>query len=344
MTRFLAFGGVRFVLAGALAFALAVCFVGRAEAASVFSSSFAAPAVFANSAASGARVVVGDRALTLSWSAVKGAAGYRVSWRGRVLKGGKPTAAWSKKWLGLKVLKASARSHKASGLVNGSEYQLRLESNTKAKKSRWVVKSTLVGFPSVASCANGRGVCVVGETGPGGGSVFYVLRGSETVPGAACGSSCRYLEAAPVGWNSGGSPDPSLQWGGGDGAAGQCSNKFISTGTGIGSGKANTAAIMAACPYSSGNNSAPAALAASTYAPTVNGVVVKGWFLPSLNELNALDVSNVGGLTPGADYWSSSQVGADSAWLQFVGFGGGNNSQLDVFKDNAGHVRAVRAF
>jgi len=326
MTRVFAVGGVRFLLAGVLGLALAACFVGRAEA------------------ASGASVVAGDRALTLKWSAVKGAAGYRVSWRGRVLKGGKPTAAWSAKWLGLKVLKASARSHKASGLVNGSEYQLRLESNTKAKKSRWVVKSTLVGFPSVASCANGRGVCVVGETGPGGGSVFYVLRGSETVPGAACGSSCRYLEAAPVGWNSGGSPDPSLQWGGGDGTAEQCSNKFISTGTGIGSGKANTAAIMAACPDSSGNNSAPAALAASTYAPTVNGVVVTGWFLPSLDELNQLDVSSVGGLTPFVRYWPSSQDDAVLVWVQGTGHGGGNDWQRRDYKKSTNLVRAVRAF
>ena len=110
MARVLASGAVRFMLAGALIAALAICFVGRAEASSVFSSPFASPSVFANSAATGASVVAGDRALTLKWSAVKGAAGYRVSWRGRVLKGGKPTAAWSAKWLGLKALKASARS------------------------------------------------------------------------------------------------------------------------------------------------------------------------------------------------------------------------------------------
>ncbi|MEI7625195.1 MAG: fibronectin type III domain-containing protein, partial [Actinomycetota bacterium] len=147
MSKVLASGAVRFMLAGALIAALATCFVGRAEASSVFSSPFAAPSVFANSAASGASVVAGDRALTLKWSAVKGAAAYRVSWRGRVLKGGKPTAAWSKKWLGLKVLKASARSYKATDLVNGSEYQLRLESKAKAKKSLWVARSTPMASP-----------------------------------------------------------------------------------------------------------------------------------------------------------------------------------------------------
>jgi len=535
MTRVLAFGGVRFVVAGVLAFALAACFVGRAEAASVFSSSVAWPA------ASGASVVAGDRALTLKWSAVKGAAGYRVSWRGRVLKGGKPTAAWSAKWLGLKVLKASARSHKASGLVNGSEYQLRLESNTKAKKSRWVVKSTLVGSPkapvptatipgaptgvsgvagdgqvvvswsapssnggsavtgytvtasggvsrtctttgalsctvtglangtsytftvvatsavgnsvaSVASAAvtpatvpgaptgvsgeagdtsiavswlapssdggsavtgymvtasgggsrtcttatlsctvngltsgtsytftavatNARGdsgasvasapvtslscaaggVCVVGSDGPGGGKVFYAPASPFTETAAACGSSCRYLEAAPAGWKSGSNPDPSLAWGGGGGVADTCSNKTISgaIGTGIGSGKANTAAIMADCPSTdlSDPQSAPAALAASTYEPTVNGVAVTGWFLPSLDELNALDTSNlpssnngVGGLSPNVVYWSSSQLSAVVAWPQRVGIGGGGNWQAYGYKFFSVRVRAVRAF
>jgi Fibronectin type III domain len=533
MTRVMAFGGVRFVLAGALAFALAACFVGRAEAASVFSSSFAAPAVFANSAAPGARVVAGDRALTLSWSAVKGAAGYRVSWRGRVLKGGKPTAAWSAKWLGLKVLKASARSYKATGLVNGDQYQLRLESNTKAKKSRWVVRSTPVASPkavtpaptpavapgaptnvtgvagdgqvvvswlapssdggsaitayivtalgvgnsagcyttgalscSVAGLRNGSpytftvvatnargtsvasvasaaatpatvpgaptgvsgvagdgqvvvswlapssdggsavtgytvtasgggsqtcttsgalscsvtglargtaytftvvatnargnsvasrasdaftaGSWVVGDTGPGGGKVFYVLGGSETVSGAACGSSCRYLEAAPAGWTAGGDPDREFKWGGGNGTAGQCSNKTISgaDGTDIGSGFANTAAIMLACPSTDEQDpqSAPAALAASTYAPTVGGAVVTGWFLPSKDELNALDVSSLGGLSNDY-YWSSSQYSVLYPWTQHVGNCTPTCRQFSfVDKKEPDRVRAVRAF
>ena len=547
MARVLAVGGVRFVLVGVLVAALAACFVGRADAASVLSSSFASSAVFAQPSASAASVVVGDRALTLKWSAVKGAAGYRVSWRGRVLKGGKPTAAWSAKWLGLKALKASSRSYKATGLVNGAQYQLRLESNTKAKKSRWVARSTPVGSPkavtptptpapaptptptptpatvpsaptsvsgvardtsvavswlapssnggsaitgytvtasgggsqscttigalscsvagltngtsytftvkatnavgdSVASVAspavtpatvpdaptsvggvardnyvfvywvppssdgssaitgytvtasgggsqtctvdsttdyrlgcdvfgltngtaytftvkatNARGDSVasltsdaftpgswnVGDDGPGGGKVFYAPNGTFTETGAACGSSCRYLEAAPAGWNSGGSPDPSLQWGGGDGTDGQCSNKNIAgaAGTAIGSGKANTAAIMADCHDSSGSNSAPAALAASTYAPSVNGAVVSGWFLPSKDELNALDISSVGGLAASnGDYWSSSQGGAGSAWSQGVGGVGGVGNQGNSDKDFTFQVRPVRAF
>ena len=548
MTRVLAYGGVRFVLAGALAVVLAACFVGRADAASVFSSSFAAPSMFAQPAVAGAKVVAGDRALTLSWDAVKGAAAYRVSWRGRVLKGGKPTAVWSSQWLGLKVLGASARSYKATGLVNAAEYQLRLESNTTAKKSLWLARSTPVGSPkavtppptppttpatgpgaptgvsgvvgdtsvvvswsapssnggsavtgytvrasgdssqacatngslsctvaglangtaytftvvatsaignsgasvasaavtpatvpgappsvwgvdgdgqvtvswsapssdggsavtgytvsasnggshtcttatlsctvtgltnataytftvkatnargnssasaasaavtpSVASCANGRAVCVVGDIGPGGGKVFYAPGGTFTETDAPCGSSCRYLEAAPADWNPPSSPDPRLKWGGGSGYPNaNCSNRDIpgAASTSIGSGFANTAAIRVACPSTDPLNdeSAPAAFAASTYRPTFNGVVVTGWFLPSLDELNALDISAVGGLLPYPDAYESSSQYPGSTWLywiQIAGNGGEALNQRWANRNFVCSVRPVRAF
>jgi len=423
VTRVLGVSGVRFLLAGVLALAFAAWFVGRAEA------------------ASGASVVVGDRALTLKWSAVKGAAGYRVSWRGRVLKGGKPTTAWSKKWLGLKVLNSSVVSYKVTGLANGAQYQIRLESKAKTKKSRWVTRSTSVASPkavtpgaptsvlatsvgqgrvtvswtaplsnggsavtgytvrasgdssqacatngalscTVAGLANGTaytftvvatsaignsgasaasgavtpatcatgGVCAVGDSGPGGGTVFYAPGAAFTEVGTACFSSCRYLEAAPApGWSSGGSTDPTYQWGGGNGTVvGSCSNKIISgaTGTAIGSGYANTAAIITACPASSGNDSAPAARAAWTYVPTVGGVSIPGWFLPSKDEAMALDASDVGGFVFGNDYWTSSQVGtpgfeANYAWYQWIGY---LTSSLGDHKQQSFHVRPIRAF
>ncbi|MEI6743537.1 MAG: fibronectin type III domain-containing protein, partial [bacterium] len=50
-----------------------------------------------------------------------------------------------------------------------------------------------------ASCAAG-GTCRVGDTGPGGGKVFYVAPTSFVSAGSACDTRCKYLEAAPIGW------------------------------------------------------------------------------------------------------------------------------------------------
>ena len=243
-----------------------------------------------------------------------------------------------------------------SGLTNGTSYTFTVKATNGRGDSAASVASAAV-TPLVASCANGRAVCVVGNTGPGGGKVFYAPGSTFTETGAACGESCRYLEAAPVDWNGAtGSGDPSLWWGGGDNTAGQCSNKDIpgTENTGIGSGKVNTDAIMAACPDATGNDSAPAARAASTYAPYVNGVTVTGWFLPTVAELTALFSSGVGPGLPlsGGIYWSSTQqcagaCGSNFAWgvgRNPMGFGGSDTSWIGGYKPSSGYVRPIRAF
>jgi hypothetical protein len=54
-------------------------------------------------------------------------------------------------------------------------------------------------------------VYTVGDTGPGGGIVFYVSASDFTSTDSTCGAVCRYLEAAPNTW-SGGVEDPSQLW------------------------------------------------------------------------------------------------------------------------------------
>lgn len=76
--------------------------------------------------------------------------------------------------------------------------------------------SAVVSPPAVAlTCAQG-GPCALGDTGPGGGKVFY-YRASGFNCGQNFTDTCHYLEVAPAGWFatisvSGTSADPFLIW------------------------------------------------------------------------------------------------------------------------------------
>jgi hypothetical protein len=114
---------------------------------------------------------------------------------------------------------------------------------------------------------------------------------------------------------------------------------FLPTRPGIGHGAQNTATIVAAC----GSDSA-AALAASY---TQNGF--NDWFLPSIDELNALYRASgvVGGFANNA-YWSSHRSDSGNN-ARYQGFATGTSddglsSQGDSDKTLAFRVRAVRAF
>jgi hypothetical protein len=174
---------------------------------------------------------------------------------------------------------------------------------------------------TAGTCATSTGVagtCFVGNTGPGGGIVFYVN------DSAATGS--RYMEAAPNTWN-GGVEDPLLAWSGN-------TTTNVGTSTGIGTGSANTTAIIAQSATAN-----RAATAARAYA----GGGLTNWFLPSQDELNQLYTQRavVGGFAAG-DYWSSSQDDANNAWVQH--FGDGDQDNDDKSDSLTIDVRPVRAF
>jgi prepilin-type N-terminal cleavage/methylation domain-containing protein len=176
-----------------------------------------------------------------------------------------------------------------------------------------------------ATCATGDGEpgsCEIGDTGPGGGKVFYVA--TTYVPL----SNYNFMEAAPNTWN-GGSEDPAIAW---------CSNTTTliagTFGTAIGTGKTNTDNMVAggACTSSAANS-------ARTYStPTASA---GSWFLPSKDELAQLSSQKdvVGGFAA-ANYWSSSQLGATFAWYQ--SFDSGSQSFGSKFVTLS--VRPVRAF
>jgi hypothetical protein len=195
-----------------------------------------------------------------------------------------------------------------------------------------------------------------GGPGGGGGTVFYV-----STTGFNCGPTitarCKYLEAAPALWNAGGA-EPLRIWA----QQTPIDYRFSAVPNAgsliIGGGYSNTRAIIL---QGNTNPATSAAALSDSYAPTVRGVVVSDWYLPSRDELEQM-CRWVNGLSdatpctaggtintgPGArgfldvkDYWSSSQAGtANKAYEQNLTSG----ASLDGGKDWSQYVRPIRAF
>ena len=130
----------------------------------------------------------------------------------------------------------------------------------------------------------------------------------------------RYLETAPSDQDQG-----RVEWG-------ERRTSVDDTSTAIGTGKANTEAIVTKL----GNGNYAAKLC---YDLELGGY--DDWFLPSKDELNELykQKSTVGGFASNS-YWSSSEYSSYGAWGQgFI-----NGYQSDNYKYLDLHVRAVRAF
>jgi hypothetical protein len=179
----------------------------------------------------------------------------------------------------------------------------------------------------------------VGDTGPGGGIVFYVHQnGTFASTGSDCGSSCKYLEAAPSDFIGGGVDV--FEW------CSDTESKFGVSATEIGTGMANTTSADAVC-------TSGAIQIAADYSN--NGKT--DWHLPSIIELNELckyaGQETTGGLNVActaegslrtgfsADgYWSSSVYSATAAWGEYFYFG----TQHDTSESSTARVRPVRAF
>ena len=191
--------------------------------------------------------------------------------------------------------------------------------------------------PVPASSSSGGSSSVtyaVGDTGPGGGLVFLISGGLT-------------YEMAPKTWSGSSSDDtPTLAW---------CSDTTTSiagaVGTAVGTGSANTTAMLA-LPCTSG-----AAFSADAY----DGGGFTDWFLPSQDELNEMCNYSRNPTTPptgvctgsqdgtfstgtygfaSGEYWSSSQDAANDAWFQSLD----NGNQTNANKLLTLRVRPVRAF
>lgn len=204
---------------------------------------------------------------------------------------------------------------------------------TTASKLRITIQS---GPHKSVSCALG-GTCVVGDTGPGGGKVFYV-----SVGGFSCGitrtATCHYLELAPLSWNSG--TDPLRTWAQSTPVDYTSTSLLLSQS--IGYGAQNTKAII---DQGNSNTATSAAAMAASYSVVVNGTTVNDWFLPSENEL--VEVWNqrtvIGFSASGNNYWSSSSVAqTNGRYFIFGGVSAGNPSGIP--KGSSLYLRPARAF
>jgi hypothetical protein len=184
-------------------------------------------------------------------------------------------------------------------------------------------------------------VYTVGQTGPGGGKIFYVAATPFTC-GPTRASTCNYLEVAPNGWN-GTADDPQRGW-----AHNDFQNTSVpgngATATAIGWGYRNTLAIV-----DQGNNATAlvSAALANTYTVTIAGNVYDDWFLPSKDEINELYLSKsaiaftlpVNVTFP--SYHSSTEDRAGFAFARNLSDGYANS---DYYKYSSAYVRPIRAF
>lgn len=166
---------------------------------------------------------------------------------------------------------------------------------------------------AIGCSASGAGTYEIGDIGPSGvGIVFYVTDGG-----------LHGLEAAPADqsaspWIEGGSTQNTLNG---------------NTLTAIGTGSANTDAIIAQTDHST---------SAAEVCRDYTGGGFTDWFLPSKDELNELYIQRAlfGGLS-GGYYWSSSEDSeAANAWAHRFS----DNDQKVVTKVSTNSVRAVRSF
>ena len=176
-------------------------------------------------------------------------------------------------------------------------------------------------WTAAATCASG-GVCAVGDTGPGGGKVFYVAPTTFTqtnASGTMCTTACKYLEYAPLNWGttlsaiSGctagtATKDPSCKW---------AANKTPATSNLIGSGYNNTRLILAL------DTAGTAAKVASSY----RGSGFSDWFLPSANEMFELCKYATVGRTNCSGGSNGDETYKSVLLSEFTEAGSSNNAQ-----------------
>lgn len=264
------------------------------------------------------------------------------------------------------VVKASSKNRKGYG-ANSESIRLVVG------KSQYSLPTPTPTPTAIATCATGSS-CVVGDTGPGGGIIFYVdelgfnCGPAHTDTGSPLGGLCKYLEFAPSGWLGGsdeqGDTARSPRWvpyayadtdvvgidnlvfGGAQ----------LNTDSELGLGYKNSIAIVnQSGTYETYNQYAAGA------ARTYKGGLKEDWYLPTSTEINLL-CQWVRGVTPsvgascsggflnyrtqlnagfgGSDYWTSTECQSNFAWAMNFD----TQSYQNRNKSSQAFVRPVRAF
>ena len=170
-----------------------------------------------------------------------------------------------------------------------------------------------------ANCIGTKCTYKIGDTGPGGGLIFFVDYFGQY-------ADFNYLEAAPNSceatkrWSSANTSVPAV--------AGWAARA-------VGAGSTNTAAIKAAFTSDNSTNNA------AYFASECSADSKSDWFLGSLGEVKLM-YDNLQGLGDfvGGFYWSSSENSGFLAWSQNFNTGG----QLNNLKSLPLNVRPVRRF
>ncbi|NQW72392.1 MAG: fibronectin type III domain-containing protein [Actinobacteria bacterium] len=187
-----------------------------------------------------------------------------------------------------------------------------------------VTATNAAGFTSDKSAPSGTVTPVktyaVGDTGPGGGKVFYRATTPFTSAGSACGSSCSYLEVGPR-------SAATITW-----CASTTTQVAGTFGTAVGTGYQNTQNMR--------NSTTTCATGAWQWATTTSGGL-SDWYLPSKNELAFIYATRTAvSLVGDQSYWSSSQSYSDTAWYhQFA-----QSTGYEGMKKQPKYVLPVRAF
>jgi hypothetical protein len=169
----------------------------------------------------------------------------------------------------------------------------------------------------------------VGVQGPGGGTIFFVDYNDQY-------AGFNYLEAAPS------SCEATKAWSSDTTHSRVAVNGWAARA--VGSGQANTTAMLANGATSYVGDTSGAAFYANALANGVPGGCVTSkddWFLGSPGEMKLMhdNLQGLGGFVENV-YWSSSGISETNAWGQSFGLGG----QGTYTKSTTTYVRPVRAF